>query len=80
MPTRDNLMAGDDHTNVYSAVLNQRSTFESDITAQRIFRNHYRLFVSTAAIKRYYAWFSRAILQYLRIVAELKFQEAVAYK
>ena len=45
---------------IYSAVLNQRGTFESDITAQRISKNHYRLFVGTAAIKRDMAWFSRA--------------------
>ncbi|PSL20049.1 GcvT family protein [Shimia abyssi] len=42
---------------IYSAVLNARGTFESDITAQRIAQDHYRLFVGTAAIKRDLAWF-----------------------
>ena len=37
---------------VYSAVLNERGTYESDITAQRITRDHYRLFVGTNTIKR----------------------------
>lgn len=45
---------------IYSAVLNDRGTFESDITAQRIAEDHYRLFVGTNAIKRDLAWFSRA--------------------
>ncbi|MFK7754832.1 MAG: FAD-dependent oxidoreductase [Sedimentitalea sp.] len=44
---------------IYSAVLNQRGTFESDITAQRIAHDHYRLFTGTAAIKRDLAWFAR---------------------
>ena len=42
---------------IYTAVLNERGTFESDITAQRIAEDHYRLFVGTAAIKRDMAWF-----------------------
>ena len=37
---------------IYTAVLNARGTFESDITAQRIAEDHYRLFVGTNAIKR----------------------------
>ena len=45
---------------IYTAVLNDRGTFESDITAQRIAPDHYRLFVSTNAIKRDLAWFTRA--------------------
>lgn len=44
---------------IYSAVLNERGTFESDITAQRIGEDHYRLFVSTTAIKRDLSWFRR---------------------
>ena len=44
---------------IYTAVLNERGTFESDITAQRIAEDHYRLFVGTAAIKRDMAWFLR---------------------
>lgn len=42
---------------IYSAVLNDRGTFESDITAHRITGDHYRLFVGTNAIKRDLAWF-----------------------
>lgn len=45
---------------IYTAVLNERGTFESDITAQRIAEDHYRLFVGTNAIKRDLAWFTRA--------------------
>lgn len=45
---------------IYTAVLNDRGTFESDITAQRIATDHYRLFVGTNAIKRDLAWFTRA--------------------
>jgi len=45
---------------IYTAVLNARGTFESDITAQRIAEDHYRLFVGTNAIKRDLAWFTRA--------------------
>lgn len=44
---------------IYTAVLNDRGTFESDLTAQRIAPDHYRLFTGTAAIKRDLAWFRR---------------------
>ena len=44
---------------IYSSVLNDSGTFESDITAQRISWDHYRLFVGTTAIKRDMAWFGR---------------------
>lgn len=44
---------------IYTAVLNHRGTFESDLTAQRIAPDHYRLFTGTAAIKRDLAWFRR---------------------
>ena len=44
---------------IYTAVLNARGTFESDITAQRLTDDHYRLFVGTNAIKRDLAWFER---------------------
>lgn len=37
---------------IYTAMLNERGTFESDITAQRIATDHYRLYVGTNAIKR----------------------------
>ena len=41
---------------VYTAMLNERGTYESDLTAHRIARNHYRLFVGTSAIQRDMAW------------------------
>lgn len=44
---------------IYTAVLNERGTFESDITAQRIAEDHYRLFVGTASIRKDIAWFRR---------------------
>ena len=44
---------------IYTAVLNARGTFESDLTAQRIAPDHYRLFTGTSAIKRDLAWFRR---------------------
>ena len=45
---------------IYTALLNDRGTFESDLTAQRIATDHYRLFVGTTAIKRDLAWLARA--------------------
>lgn len=45
---------------IYSAVLNDRGTFESDITVHRLAADHYRLFVGTNAIKRDLSWFKRA--------------------
>ncbi|MER9191606.1 GcvT family protein [Mesorhizobium australicum] len=44
---------------IYTAMLNGRGTFESDLTAQRIAEDHYRLFVGTTAIKRDLAWLRR---------------------
>ncbi|WP_170765645.1 GcvT family protein [Ruegeria lacuscaerulensis] len=44
---------------IYTAVLNERGTYESDITAHRITKDHYRLFVGTNVIKRDLAWFTR---------------------
>ena len=44
---------------IYTAVLNDRGGYESDITAQRIADDHYRLFTGTNAIKRDLAWFRR---------------------
>lgn len=44
---------------IYTAMLNERGTFESDLTAQRIATDHYRLFVGTTAIKRDMAWLRR---------------------
>lgn len=44
---------------IYTAMLNERGTFESDLTAQRIAEDHYRLFTGTGAIKRDLAWLRR---------------------
>jgi len=44
---------------IYTAVLNDRGTYESDITAHRIATDHYRLFVGTNAIKHDFTWFKR---------------------
>ncbi|MER8570219.1 FAD-dependent oxidoreductase [Mesorhizobium sp. M0924] len=44
---------------IYTAVLNERGSYESDITAHRIAEDHYRLFVGTAAIRRDLAWLER---------------------
>lgn len=41
---------------IYTAMLNPRGTFESDVTLQRIAPDHYRLFTGTAAIARDLAW------------------------
>lgn len=41
---------------IYTAILNERGTYESDITAHRIAEDHYRLFVGTNAIKRDLSW------------------------
>ena len=46
-------------TAIYTAVLNERGTYESDVTAHRITSDHYRLFVGTSAIRRDLAWFGR---------------------
>ncbi len=43
----------------YTPILNARGGFESDITAQRIGDEHYRLFTGTAAIKRDQSWLAR---------------------
>lgn len=44
---------------IYTALLNERGTFESDLTAQRISYMHYRLFTGTNAIRRDLAWLQR---------------------
>ncbi|MER9457353.1 FAD-dependent oxidoreductase [Mesorhizobium sp. M0478] len=44
---------------IYTAILNDRGTFESDLTVHRIAQDHYRLFVGTTAIKRDLAWLRR---------------------
>ncbi len=45
---------------IYTAVLNERGTFESDLIAQKFTTRHFRLFTGTAAIERDFSWFSRA--------------------
>ncbi|MCP4875550.1 MAG: FAD-dependent oxidoreductase [Gammaproteobacteria bacterium] len=44
---------------IYTAMLNQRGGYESDLTALRINANEYRLYVGTSAIKRDLAWLKR---------------------
>lgn len=46
---------------IYSAMLNERGGFESDLTAQRLEAERYRLFVGTGAVKRDLAWLRRHI-------------------
>ncbi len=41
---------------IYTAMLNQRGSFESDLTALRLEPEEYRLYVGTAAIRRDIAW------------------------
>ena len=43
----------------YTAMLNDRGGFESDLTAVRIREDHFRLHVGTTAIKRDLAWLER---------------------
>ena len=49
---------------IYTAMLNPRGTFESDLTAQRLATDHYRLFVGTNAIRRDMAWLCRHAGEY----------------
>ena len=44
---------------IYSAILNERGCYESDVTAQRIAGDHYRVFTGAGAIARDLAWFRR---------------------
>ncbi len=44
---------------IYTAMLNERGGFESDLTALRLDDETYRLYVGTAAIKRDLAWLKR---------------------
>ena len=47
-------------TVIYTAVLNERGTFESDLIAQRLASRHFRLFTGSGAIRRDFSWLSRA--------------------
>ena len=60
MKTCAGYMARSPGSVIYTAVLNDLGTFESDIISQRIASDHYRLFVGTNAIKRDFCWFTRA--------------------
>ncbi len=44
---------------VYTAMLNERGGFESDLTALRLGKEKYRLYVGTGAVKRDMAWLKR---------------------
>ena len=44
---------------VYTAMLNPRGCYESDLTALRLHEEEYRLYVGTSAIKRDLAWLRR---------------------
>ena len=44
---------------IYTAILNERGTYESDVTAQRLSETHYRIFTGTNAIRRDLAWLRR---------------------
>lgn len=44
---------------VYTAMLNERGTFESDLTALRLANDHYRLLVGAGHIKQDLAWLAR---------------------
>ncbi len=46
---------------VYTAMLNPRGGFESDVTVQRLSQDHYRIFTGTAAIRRDIGWLSRHV-------------------
>ena len=44
---------------IYTAMLNDRGGYESDLTALRLGENEYRLYVGTSAIKRDLSWLKR---------------------
>jgi len=44
---------------IYTAMLNERGGFESDLTALRLDKGKYRLYVGTGAVKRDLAWLKR---------------------
>jgi 4-methylaminobutanoate oxidase (formaldehyde-forming) len=47
---------------IYTAMLNERGGYESDLTAVRLGDNEYRLYVGTSAIRRDLAWLRRHLL------------------
>lgn len=46
---------------IYTAMLNQRGGYESDLTALRLADDEYRLYVGTSAIRRDLAWLRRQL-------------------
>ncbi len=46
-------------TAIYGALLNERGTYQGDVTAHRIAPDHYRLFTGTEAIRRDLDWLAR---------------------
>ena len=44
---------------IYTAMLNENGSYESDMTVQRIAGDRYRLFVGAASVKRDFAWLRR---------------------
>jgi len=52
---------------IYTAMLNERGGFESDLTALRIDDETYRLYVGTAAIKRDMSWLRRHLREGERV-------------
>ncbi len=47
---------------IYTAMLNERGGYESDLTAVRLGDDEYRLYVGTSAIRRDLAWLRRHLL------------------
>lgn len=52
---------------IYTAMLNARGGFESDLTALRLDDDTYRLYVGTAAVKRDMAWLQRHLSEGERV-------------
>lgn len=48
---------------IYTAMLNERGCYESDLTALRLTANNYRLYVGSSALKRDLAWLRRHRLE-----------------
>ena len=52
---------------IYTAMLNPRGGYESDLTALRLSDSEYRLYVGTSAIKRDFAWLRRHLMSAERV-------------
>ncbi|MFZ9038711.1 MAG: GcvT family protein [Gammaproteobacteria bacterium] len=55
---------------IYTAMLNERGGYESDLTALQLERDRYRLYVGTSAIKRDLAWLRRHLQRHERVEIE----------